>query len=77
MNRLWPETHLSIEENDVKDFLQDIVHREAAVRDPASRALPKLLQTVHPNSAPFILSDLFDIYAKNNKVSDPSGKEPI
>ena len=52
----------------MKDFLKDIVHREVAVREPATQALPKLLETSHPTLVPFILSDLFDIYNKNNKV---------
>lgn len=39
------------------------------VRDPATHALPKLLEKSYPQLVPFILSDLFDIYTKNNKVS--------
>jgi hypothetical protein len=57
-----------VKAENVKDFLRDIVHPDAAVREPATRALPKLLETSHPQLIPFILSDLFDIYAKNNKV---------
>ncbi len=52
----------------VRDFLKDIVHLELAVREPATHALPKLLQASYPQLVPFILSDLFDIYARNNKV---------
>lgn len=65
---LWPKTHLTIEENDVKDFLDDICNRQFAVRDAATRAFPKLLSEIHRNSIPFVLSDLFEIYTKNNKV---------
>ncbi len=52
----------------VKDFLQDIVKTEPSVRAAATNALPKLLETTHKQLIPFILTDLFDIYAKNNKV---------
>jgi hypothetical protein len=38
------------------------------VREPATHALPKLLETSHKQLIPFILSDLFDIYTRNNKV---------
>ncbi len=55
----------------MKDFLKDIVNPEISVRGPATRALPKLLETSHRQLIPFILSDLFEIYAKNNKVNFP------
>jgi hypothetical protein len=67
-NSLWPQTHLSIESDNVKDFLQDIAHRDVSVREPATRALPKLLEMTHGKLIPFILADLFDIYTKHNKA---------
>jgi hypothetical protein len=57
-----------VKSENVKDFLKDIVHPDMSVRDPATHALPKLLETSHPQLVPFILSDLFDIYTRNNKV---------
>jgi hypothetical protein len=66
--RLWPQTQLSVKAENVKDFLLDIVKTQPAVREAATIALPKLLETTHKQLIPFILSDLFDIYAKNNKV---------
>jgi hypothetical protein len=58
-----------VKSENVKDFLKDIVNHEISVREPATCALPKLLETSHRQLVPFILSDLFDIYTKNNKVS--------
>jgi len=72
---LWPKTHLTIEENDVKDFLDDISNRQFAVRDAATRAFPKLLSEIHRNSIPFVLTDLFEIYTKNNKLPPPAVDE--
>ena len=66
--RLWPQTRLSVQADDVKDFLKDIVKTERIVRESATQALPKLLESKHRQLVPFILTDLFDIYAKNNKV---------
>jgi hypothetical protein len=57
-----------VKSENVKDFLQDIVKPGPSVREPATCALPKLLETTHKQLIPFILTDLFDIYAKNNKV---------
>ncbi|CAF3563233.1 unnamed protein product [Rotaria sp. Silwood1] len=68
---LWPQTKLSVKSENVKDFLKDIVHEEYFVREPATHALPKLLETSYPQLVPFILSDLFDIYTKNNKLPPP------
>ena len=70
-SRLWPQTQLSIRSENVKDFLKDIVKTEPSVREAATHALPKLLETTHQQLIPFILTDLFDIYAKNNKVRFP------
>lgn len=67
-SRLWPQTRLSVQADDVKDFLKDIVKTERIVREAATQALAKLLETTHGQLVPFILTDLFDIYAKNNKV---------
>lgn len=66
--RLWPQTRLSVQADDVKDFLKDIIKTEQIVREAATQALPKLLENTHRPLVPFILSDLFEIYAKNNKV---------
>ncbi|CAF1165471.1 unnamed protein product [Adineta steineri] len=65
---LWPQTKLVVKAENVKDFLKDIVHPSMPVREPATIALPKLLETSHPQLIPFILNDLFDIYTKNNKL---------
>lgn len=75
LRSLWPQTKLSIKSDNVKDFLKDIVHTSVCVREPATVALPKLLEKVYPELVPFILSDLFDIYAKNNKVCFDDCKE--
>lgn len=66
--RLWPQTQLVVQSENVRDFLKDIVKTEISIREPATVALSKLLETNHRDLVPFILSDLFDIYAKNNKV---------
>ncbi|CAF2549669.1 unnamed protein product [Rotaria sp. Silwood2] len=71
---LWPQTKLSIKSENVKDFLKDIVHRNYFVREPATHALPKLLENTYPQLVPFILSDLFDIYTKNNKIETMARK---
>ncbi|CAF1278175.1 unnamed protein product [Adineta ricciae] len=69
---LWPQAKLSVKAEDVKDFLKDIVHPDPAVREPATCALPKLLETTHRQLVPFILNDLFEIYTKNNKLPLPA-----
>ncbi|UJR36911.1 hypothetical protein I4U23_029624 [Adineta vaga] len=69
---LWPQTKLSVKADNVKDFLKDIVHPDLTVREPATCALPKLLETSHRQLVPFILHDLFDIYMKNNKLPSSS-----
>ncbi|CAF0894416.1 unnamed protein product [Rotaria sordida] len=68
---LWPQTKLSVKSENVKDFFKDIVHQDMFVREPATRALPKLLETSYPQLVPFVLSDLIDIYTKNNKLPPP------
>jgi hypothetical protein len=57
-----------VKSDHVKDFLKDIAHEDLFVREPATRALPKLLETTHSQLIPFILTDLIDIYTRNNKV---------
>ncbi|CAF2053347.1 unnamed protein product [Rotaria magnacalcarata] len=68
---LWPQTNLKVKSENVRDFLRDVVHPEYFVREPATHALPKLLEASFPQLVPFILSDLFDIYTKNNKLPPP------